>query len=74
MKIAPGKARGYLAVTAASHDGDGPYAAPCRTPPTLPGASNRQQVTDVSDRSFLLTVGAVAAVEIALIVAWLIGP
>jgi hypothetical protein len=39
----------------------------------LPGASNRQQVTDGSDKSFLLTVGAVAAVEIALIVAWLIG-
>ena len=73
MKIAPSGTRGYLTATAASHGGDGLYAAPCRTPPTLPGASNRQQVTDGSDRSFLLTVGAVAAVEIALIVAWLIG-
>jgi hypothetical protein len=72
MKIAPSGTRGYLAVTAASHGEDGLYAAPCRTPSILPGASNRQQVTDGSDKSFLLTVSAVAAVEIALMVAWLI--
>ena len=73
MKNASDEARRYLAGAAASRGDDGHYAAPCRTAPTLPSAGDRQPTIDGSDDSFLFTVGALAAVEIALTVAWLIG-
>lgn len=72
MKNASDEACRYLADAAASRGNDGHYATPYRIAPTLPSASDLQPAINGSDGSFLLTVGALAAVEIALTVVWLI--
>jgi hypothetical protein len=63
--------RGEIAVTA-SHGGDEAEAVAFGTAARAPSGSNRRQAADWGDGPYLLMVGAVAAAEIAALLAWLV--